>query len=199
MLGKTVASQLLGLGIQNHVLRLILLLTTLLPRYDFSSFKSFLLIYICFYYVTVLTFSKIFRRCCSKYLGFQWWKIAWEAITVACLLMGKWVSLPSLKSYLEALMTQLANFALNCWLWNESFSNVTLSSFGWILASQLILLRIFRLEVEKLIRCLEILREAREDIVSIVGWHLESLNTCFQEFKRYMLLISIVFWVKRDN
>lgn len=46
-----------------------------------------------------------------------------------------------------------------------------------------------RLAVVKHTLCLEISKEELEDTVSTVAWLLESLSTCFKEFKRFVFLI----------
>lgn len=97
-------------------------------------------------------------------------------------------------------------------LWLSLFSVLSLSfidntfftsSLIWWVASDapfFFLLFYCRLEVERLTQCLGTLREAPEGTVSIVGWHPESLNTCFLVFKRYVLLgLKIHFKFETDK
>jgi len=55
----------------------------------------------------------------------------------------------------------------------------------------LMVVLICRLEVGKLILCLEISREEHVDIVSTAGWHLEFLSICSQGSKRFGVFVFL--------
>lgn len=55
--------------------------------HNHSLYLSFLLKR---YFILQFSFLGNFnRKCFLKLLGFQWWRIAWKGIIVACLLMGR--------------------------------------------------------------------------------------------------------------